>query len=233
MSDRPSKSHQPTTRGGWWPEGPDASETTTTKNGLVPVRLLASQHVDDIVMHLLGLPEADRLLRFGHATSDVHIRRYAQQLDFDNDAVLGVYNKRLELVGMAHSALSADPDHAACAEFGVSVWPRYRGRGLGAHLFTRAVLHARNTGVRMLFIHALSRNAAMLTMAQKAGARVVSDGTDAEAFLLLPPASLDSHVSEMVGQQVAELDFQLKKQAQQFQQFLQKLRQDRARDDAS
>lgn len=231
MSDTPANKHQPSTRGGWWPEGPDASDATTTKSGLVPVRLLAEQHMGDVVSHLTGLPEADRLLRFGHATSEVHIRRYAQQLDFDNDAVFGIYNKRLELVGMAHTALSADPEHAACAEFGVSVWPRYRGRGLGAHLFTRAVLHARNTGVRMLFIHALSHNAAMLMMAQKAGARVVTDGADAEAFLLLPPASLDSHMSEIVGQQMAELDFQLKKQAQQFQQFLRTLRQERARND--
>ena len=95
-----------------------------------------------------------------------------------------------------------------------------RGRGYGARLFERAVMHARNEGVSMVFIHALSENAAMLKIARNAGAVVQRDGTESEAFLQLPPANLDTRMTEMVEQQYAEVDYQLKRQAKQFWDFL-------------
>ncbi len=48
------------------------------------------------------------------------------------------------------------------------------GVATGARLFERAVVVARNEGVGMLFIHALSENAAMLKIARNAGATVVA-----------------------------------------------------------
>src|SRR6266702_3333280 len=60
---------------------------------------------------------------------------------------------------------SHDPNLKSCAEFGVSVLKKARGRGYGSRLFDRAVMHARNEGVELLFIHALSENTAMLKIA--------------------------------------------------------------------
>ena len=142
------------------------------------------------------------------------------QLDFERDEIFGIYNRRLELIAMAHLAFSSDPKLDSCAEFGVSVLSQSRGKGLGAKLFDHAVVHARNEGVHMLFIHALSENSAMLNIARSAGARVERDGSESEAYLLLPAATLDSRVNQLVNDQMSEVDYQVKAKAKQFRQIL-------------
>ena len=124
------------------------------------------------------------------------------------------------MVAMAHLAYSVDPQWATCAEFGVSVDTRQRGKGLGAKLFRHAVMHARNEGVSLLFVHALSENVAMLKIARHAGARVERDGSESEAYLTVPQATLDSQVSGLFQDQMAEIDYQLKMQAKQFREWL-------------
>ena len=45
------------------------------------------------------------------------------------------------------------------------------------------------------------------------GARLERAGSETEAYLRLPPATLDSRVTEMLEEQVAQTDYRLKKQA--------------------
>ena len=186
----------------------------------VPIRSLSPRHKPRILQHLQALPTNDRYLRFGYAATDEQIERYVHGLNFQRDEVFGVFNRRLVLVAMAHLAYSVDPQWATCAEFGVSVSPHQRGKGLGAKLFGHAVLHARNQGVTLLFIHALSENVAMLKIARQAGASVQRDGSESDAYLSLPQATLDSQFSGLVQEQMAELDYQLKMQAHQFREWL-------------
>ena len=186
----------------------------------VPIRALAPRHRPRILAHLLALADNDRYLRFGYPATDEHIRRYVEGLNFERDEIFGIFNRRLQLVAMAHLAFSVDPKWASCAEFGVSVAASQRGRGMGAQLFDRAVTYARNQGVNMLFVHALSENAAMLKIARNAGARVERDGSESEAYLMLPQATLDSQVSGLLQDRMAEIDYQLKLQASQFREWL-------------
>ena len=181
----------------------------------VPIRSLSPRHRARIVAHLETLDGSDRYLRFGHPATDAQIASYVEQLDFARDEVFGIFNRRLELIAMAHLAHAGAllGGVAGGSEFGVSVLPRYRGCGFGAELFGHAMLHARNRGVELLLIHALTQNRAMLKIARRAGATVVRDGSDTAAWLKLPPDSLRSHVDEMVGRQAAELDYGLKRQA--------------------
>jgi GNAT superfamily N-acetyltransferase len=181
---------------------------------------LGANHRERIAQHLMALDTHDRYLRFGFSAGDEQIRRYAETLNFDRDEIFGIYNRRLELIAMAHLAFSVDPELAACAEFGVSVSKSARGRGYGARLFDRAAMHARNEGVSRMFIHALSENAAMLKIARNAGATVERDGSESEAHLLLQPATFDSRWSEMVAEQVAQTDYRIKVQVKQFWDFL-------------
>jgi GNAT superfamily N-acetyltransferase len=181
---------------------------------------LSPRHRSRILTHLVSLPAQDRYLRFGYPATDEQIERYVLGLNFERDEIFGVFNRRLALVAMAHLAYSVDPQWATCAEFGVSVASRQRGKGLGGRLFQHAVVHARNQGVSMLFIHALSENVAMLKIARHAGARVERDGSESEAYLTLPEATLDSQLSGLVHEQMAQLDYQLKHQAQQFRRWL-------------
>ena len=186
----------------------------------IPIRALAVRHKPRILKHLLALAPQDRYLRFGYPATDEQIERYVSGLNFVRDEIFGVFNRRLEIVAMAHLAYSVDPQWATCAEFGVSVDTRQRGRGLGAKLFRHAVNHARNEGVSMLFVHALSENVAMLKIARHAGARVERDGSESEAYLTVPEATLDSQVSGLFQDQMAEIDYQLKMQAKQFREWL-------------
>lgn len=196
----------------------------------VPVRSLAVRHRSRIVEHLLALDEGDRYLRFGYAASDSQIRRYVDSLDFLHDEVFGIFNRRLELVALAHLAYAVKVAASrAAAEFGVSVARCARGRGFGARLFEHAVLHARNRGVDTLVIHALSENTAMLKIARRAGARVERSGSEAEARLKLPPEDLISNVEQLVGDQAAEIDYRLKRHAQQLDVLFQGISNVRSR----
>ena len=187
---------------------------------MVPIRSLGPQHRERIAAHLLRLEPRDRYLRFGYAANDDQVRRYVELLDFGRDEVFGIFNRRLELIAMAHVAFSTEEAHRGCAEFGVSVSGSARGRGYGARLFERAVVLARNRGVSMMFIHALTENTAMLKIARNAGATVRRDGSESEAYLQLPPARFDTRVSEIMAEHFGEVDYQLKKQARQFWRFL-------------
>lgn len=183
---------------------------------LIPIRSLAERHRDQIIAHLLQLDESDRYLRFGFAATDDHVIRYVQGLNFANDEILGITNRKLSLIAMAHLAFVSRDRDAGYAEFGVSVTKAARGRGFGARLFERAVMDARNEGVSLMFIHALSENTAMLSIARNAGAKLERHGSETEAYLRLPPASLNSRLSEIVEDHYAQIDYRLKTQSRQF-----------------
>jgi GNAT superfamily N-acetyltransferase len=176
----------------------------------IPIRSLAERHRPRILAHLLALPASDRYLRFGYAASDAQIARYTDQIDFTNDEVFGVFNRRLELIAQAHLAALSETSEA---EFGVSVLPKARGRGYGARLFDHAVLHARNRGIDTLLIHALTQNTPMLRIARRAGASVESEGGEALARLRLPPDTLRSHFDAFLESSAAEVDYRLKSQS--------------------
>lgn len=207
------------------PYGEDPSDDVRPAPYVVPIRSLGANHRERIAQHLLALSANDRYLRFGYSAQDVQIRRYVDSLDFEQDEIFGIYNRKLELIAMAHLACARHTDCESCAEFGVSVLSKARGKGFGARLFDRAAMHAANEGVSLMFIHALSENAAMLQIARKAGATVVRDGSESEAYLKLPPSTLDSRVAEMLEEQVAQTDYHIKVQAKQFWSFLDNARE--------
>lgn len=187
---------------------------------VVPIRSMGPGHLERIRTHLLALDAHDRYLRFGYAANDEQILRYVNQLNFVRDELFGIFNRKLELIAMAHLAFSVDPQCDSCAEFGVSVAQSARSRGYGRQLFERALMHARNEGVSMLFIHALSENTAMLKIARRAGAVIERDGSESEAHLRVPPADFDSRLIELFNEQVAITDYHLKAQVRRFWQAL-------------
>ena len=203
---------------------PAKEPATDTRNPLiVPIRSLGANHRERIAAHLLSLDPHDRYLRFGYSASDEQVQRYVTGLDFARDEIFGIYNRKLQLIAMAHLAYPAKRLHDSCAEFGVSVLKKARGRGFGARLFDRAAMHARNDGITQMFIHALSENTAMLKIARNAGATVQRDGSESEAYLRLPAATLDSRMTEIVQERIAQADYRMKEQAQQFWSILRAL----------
>lgn len=180
---------------------------------IVPIREIGERYRPQILWHLLALTAHDRYLRFGYAASDEQIRRYVEGLDFQRDQVFGIFNRKLELIAMAHLAHPSDMARTSMAEFGVSVSAHARGRGYGARLFERAAIHAVNQGIDTLYIQALSENAAMLHIARKAGAQIERSGSESEAYLRLPEATFKSRLDQLLADHVGHFDYWLKSEA--------------------
>lgn len=179
-----------------------------------------------LLMHFLGLGESDRLLRFGSILPDELITRYVQHLDFNRDAIFGVYDDKLHLVGVGHLAfapgvgLPRGQEGERAAEFGVSVAESARGLGIGSKLFERAATHCRNAEIDTLFVHCLASNRVMMHIAKKAGMEIHRDHGEADAYLKLPPASPGTVLREAVEEQVASLDYTMKAQARAAKKLL-------------
>lgn len=196
-----------------------------TEGVLIPIAPLNAEHTPQILTHLLALSVHDRYLRFGYTATDEHIQRYVNGLNFERDEIYGIFNTELEIIAMAHLALMKDAGRDFSAEFGVSVASHARGRGYGARMFERAVIHARNEKVYQMYIHALSENAPMIRIARKGGAKIERDGSETEAFLRLPKRDLDSRITELVADQYAKTNYSIKEDAKRFWNFLAKVQE--------
>lgn len=172
-----------------------------------PVRELSSFERPVLERHFLALSAEDRRLRFGASLSDVAICAYVKRIDFDRDAMFGVLDDQLHIVGAAH--LARADGHA---EFGVSVLPGHRDLGIGGALLRRAHVHARNWGVRELFMHCLTENGSIMHLAKKNGMDIDAECGEADGWLTLPPADTSSYMSAVFAQRVALGDYALKSQ---------------------
>lgn len=182
----------------------------------VPIRDLHARHRRRILDHLLHLDERDRYLRFGLPATQQQMTQYVASIDFKRDEVFGIFDRTLRLVAVAHlAALPGHGPHEArpdthVMEFGVSVLPSGRGKGLGMRLFQHAITHARNQHATHMMIHALSENAPMLRIATKSGAVIEQDGPDSQAWLKLPADSLSSHLDSSMHSLAAEVIYRVK-----------------------
>ncbi|MBI2732808.1 MAG: hypothetical protein HYX44_05765, partial [Aquabacterium sp.] len=98
--------------------------------GWIPIRDLHARHRHRILDHLLHLDERDRFLRFGSPVTSEQLNKYVASIDFKRDEVFGIFNRKLQLVAVAH--LAAMPgkgpqgdgsSRGRAMEFGVSVLP--------------------------------------------------------------------------------------------------------------
>ncbi len=173
----------------------------------IHIRELSNLEQPALERHFLTLGSEDRRLRFGTGMNDFAVRSYVKRIDFENDALFGVVDDELHLIGAAH--LGRGDGHA---ELGVSVLAGHRRRGIGGALLARAHMHARNWRVRALFMHCLTENAAMMHLARKQGMDIVTAAGEADAWLKLPPADAASYMGAVFQQRVALFDSALKRQ---------------------
>ena len=176
----------------------------------VLTKQLSSTNREALRRHFLALPREDVRLRFGSSMSAEGINAYVGKIDFDRDAVFGVYDDNLQLSGVAHLAL--DTEHDA-AELGISVLPGQRGQGIGTSLFERAESHAGNHYIKILFMHCLSENQPMIHIASKLGMRVVAaDIGESDAHLELTPPDAANVANELMHEKAAVWDIAMKAQ---------------------
>src|SRR2546430_17657207 len=118
---------------------------------------LPSKHRAGLLRQFLEHDGHDRRRRIGAAPSDTAVRAYVARIHFERDSLFGVFDEELQIIGVAHLARASEH-----AELGVSVRREHRNRGIGGALLMRAVLRARNWGVRALFMHCLRENETMM-----------------------------------------------------------------------
>ncbi|MGE0798091.1 MAG: GNAT family N-acetyltransferase [Lautropia sp.] len=131
--------------------------------------------------HFLALGTEDRRLRFGLALADQQVLGYVDGIDFDRTPVYGVGDGQGGWIGIGHLAPLGED-----AELGLSVLPDARGKGLGSAIFRFAVAQASRDGARRLYMHFLTRNASVLSLARAAGMSIGSSGGESDAWLNVP-----------------------------------------------
>jgi GNAT superfamily N-acetyltransferase len=156
--------------------GPPAS---TDRRTSVVFRVSAARR-PAVVRHLLALDADDRYLRFGHAAADGVVASYAASIDFSRDVVLAVGDAGGGfLVGVAHVALAAPH-----AEFGLSVLPQWRRRGIGRILFVETMRVAAAGGMRA--VDCVTGNPFVLNMARAEGFVIYLSAGEPRATLHFP-----------------------------------------------
>lgn len=167
---------------------------------MIPRKLHTDAEKELIKYHLLSLKERDRYLRFGGVMSDTVIEQYVDRSwDGDNEW-LGIVEDG-QVIAAIHVALESDTK----AELGLSVSPEWRGRKLGQALFARGVLYVRAQGVRDVFMHCLSENAAMKHIAGKNSMIMRTSHGETDADLHVDPLPLDN-IREAWVEQLAIYD---------------------------
>lgn len=160
-----------------------------------------------LVDHFVALSEEDLRLRFGIPMNAGSLRDYVERIDFDRDAVFGVFEDDLGLSGVAHVAIGG-----GMAEFGVSVLQDHRKRGIGGTLFAHAHAYARNHFIRTMFMHCLTENRVMMHIAKKSGMTICAESGEADAYLKLPPLDAATLTAELLNERVALFDYAIKSQ---------------------
>lgn len=185
---------------------------THTEKHMIPIIHLTHFHRGAIIDHLLSLSPEARRLRFGMALADDSIIKYVDHFDYEKDGLYGVFDDDLKLVAFNHSARVGD-----MVEFGVSVDPAYRGRGIGTAMFQKTELFARNHFLSKLYLHCLRENEPMMRMARRAHMKIIFDAGEVDSYLELPPADTASITADLAQEEFATFDLALKRGVHNFE----------------
>lgn len=160
------------------------------------IRKLWAADVPAFRDHLLRLDPPTRRNRFGMATGDAFITRYAESsFDFDTLIHGAFVDGRLVGVGELRMVGTSRTD----AEAAFSVEREFQGRGFGSRLMKAVVLAARNRRIRRVYMNCLASNAQMQRLALRAGAELEYDGGDVVGLVVPETPSPASYLREAVG----------------------------------
>lgn len=134
----------------------------------------------------LALSSDDRRKRFCCSLTNETISSYVDRLNFGRDTILGAFDERAQIIGVAELVLGPE-----AGEMAFSVRPDRRGQKIGTKLIERLLLRARMCGVRKVFVMFLSDNTPMRRMATRAGMAVTSFDGEAHAERELPAPSAE------------------------------------------
>ena len=133
--------------------------------------------------HLLRLDRTDRHLRFAGTVSDEVIEQHCHRLDWHNTLVIGWFDNG-DLRGASELRTAGTP-FPKRAELAFSVETPYQGRGIGHELMSRALIIARNRGIKIVDVICMVENRRMRSLARKFTKAAVIDGGEVGASIAL------------------------------------------------
>jgi GNAT superfamily N-acetyltransferase len=139
------------------------------------IRPLTVFERENIRSFYLSLSADDRRRRFCCSLSDETISKYVDRLNFSRDTILGAFDERAHIVGVAE--LVHGPE---ASEMAFSVRPDRRGEKIGTRLMQRLICRAGMCGAGKGFVMFLSDNTPMRKMALRAGMSVAT--ADGESY---------------------------------------------------
>ena len=146
--------------------------------------------------HLCRLDPADRRARFTRKLDQAAIRRYVDGLDWHRLILIGAF-KDCMLRGVAELHLGSGHDlHRA--ELAFSIERPLQQQGLASGLMERALMAARNRGVRQISLWCLADNRGMRRVAGKFGAAIQLDRSEASGELRPLPANPATLIAEAI-----------------------------------
>ena len=152
-------------------------------------------YLQTISDHLKNLPIEDRYLRFCSTLKDEAIEQYVSKINFENDGVIVVFDETAReiwqkpIVGFLHAAPF---DSKGEIEFGISVSPKFRNKGIATSLFKSGLIFAQSRGLKIIYMNCLYENKVMRHIVEKHGFNIQSDFDEITARLKID----SSHVIE-------------------------------------
>ncbi len=176
---------------------------------LVVVRRLRRSELRLVVDHFRRLDDESRRRRFCRAVNDAFLESYVMGGKYRPGHIEGVF-----VDGVLRGIAELRPlggDYRGHAEAAFSVEREFQRRGLGARLFKRLVLRARNHGIHTLSMACLPENRAMQKLAHRLGGAIVRWPGEMQGTLTEEPPTVFSMaregMAEMAGAAAATLDW--------------------------
>lgn len=151
--------------------------------------------------HLCRLSPDDRVSRFAGSVSDAAIVAHARRFDWLTGILIGCFVDGV-LRGVAEIRW-LDPGIGWRAELAVTVEEGWQDEQIGTELLRRAITHARNRGLKSLYMLCLTGNHRMQAIARKFEGVLVFDGSQVEADITLPFPTQLTLLAEAMGDSVA------------------------------
>jgi GNAT superfamily N-acetyltransferase len=153
--------------------------------------------------HLKALDAESKTLRFGSHITDGVIDQLCDKFEADpsKHILFAIENRKLEFIAIGHIALDGG------MELAFSVLKKHQGRGFGNLLMKRCIQYCRTHDILKGCMVCLSTNAAIRHLCKKYEITVENDHGESLAEIQLPPAGINTYISETIDNNLSALDY--------------------------
>jgi RimJ/RimL family protein N-acetyltransferase len=151
--------------------------------------------------HLGRLSPDDRMSRFSGGVSAAALIEHVRRFDWRTGWLIGCFEDGC-LRGIAELRW-LDPGLGWRGELAITVEEAWQDQGVGTELLRLSIIHARNRGLKSLYMICLTDNRRMQTIARKFEGQLSFEGSQVEADIVVPFPTQFSLFAEAVGDGVA------------------------------